>query len=324
MFKKISLGLMMVSAALFAPAQAATPDNWPERNITVVVPYPPGGSADILGRLVAKVITDATGTTAIVENISGGATIPGARAVLREPNDGHTFFMASDNTLNVNHYLFEELPYAKDDFVPVTVLNNYPHWLIVKNDDRFPDFEAFKQYIADHPGEVSISINTIGGAAHLALEKWRQDNDFDFEIIPYRGSPPAVQDLIAGVTDAHIDVAGSSISHARNKAVNPLAVLQDTPLDEFPNAATQSFDNEGDFVIRSNLSIVAKKGTPDEILAKVYEIVKEGATTEEFINTLNTLAYDAILMEPAQAKEFLQSETERYRELVELSGLEKQ
>src|SRR5699024_7863659 len=115
---------------------------------------------------------------------------------------------------------------------------------------------------------------------------------------PYRGSPPAVQDLIAGVTDAHIDVAGSSISHARNEAVNPLAVLQDTPLDEFHDAATQSFDNEKDFVIRSNLSIVAKKGTPDEILTKVYEIVKEGATTEEFINTLNTLAYEAVLMEP--------------------------
>src|SRR5690625_6554984 len=114
----------MAGAALLAPAQAAALDDWPDRNITVVVPYPPGGSADIMGRLVAKVITDATGNTAIVENISGGATIPGARAVLREPSDGHTFFMASDNTLNVNHHLFKELPYAEDDFVPVKVLNN--------------------------------------------------------------------------------------------------------------------------------------------------------------------------------------------------------
>jgi len=324
MLKKIGFSLIMAGAAFLAPLQAAAVDNWPDRTITVVVPYPPGGSADIMGRLVAKVLTDATGTTAIVENISGGATIPGARMVLREPSDGHTFFMASDNTLNVNHHLFEELPYDEDDFVPVTVLNNYPHWLIVKNDDRFADFEAFKQYIADNPGEVSISINTIGGAAHLALEKWRQENNFDFEIIPYRGSPPAVQDLIAGITDAHIDVAGSSISHARNGAVTPLAVLQETPLEEFPDAATQSFDNEKDFVIRSNLSVVAKKGTPEEILQKAFEIIKEGAQTEEFINTLETLAYEAVLMEPADAKEFIQGETERYRKLVELSGLEKQ
>src|SRR5690625_1146250 len=88
MLKKVGIGLAVGAAALLAPAHAADIDDWPNRNITVVVPYPAGGSADIMGRLVAKVITDATGNTAIVENISGGATIPGARAGLREPSDG--------------------------------------------------------------------------------------------------------------------------------------------------------------------------------------------------------------------------------------------
>src|SRR5690625_6034530 len=101
-------------------------------------------------------------------------------------------------------------------------------------------------------------------------------------------------------------------------------LFRSAPLDEFPEAATQSFDNEKDFVIRSNLSVVAKKGTPDEILQKVYDIIKQGATSEEFVNTLDTLAYEAALMEPAEAKEFIQSETQRYYDLVELSGLEKQ
>lgn len=322
MIKKLSLSLLVAAMAWSGLAQAES--DWPTRQVKVVVPYPPGGSADLMGRLVAKKLTDATGSTAIVENISGGATIPAATAVLRDKNDGHTLFMASDNTLNINEHLFEKVPYASDDFVPITVLNTYPHWLIVKNEGQFSNFEDFKQYIIQNPGAVSISVNTIGGAAYLALVKWRHANKLDFEIIPYRGSPPAVQDLVGGVTHAHLDVVGSSISHARNKAVLPVAVLQDTPLAEFPTAVTQQFDKDTDLVVRANLSVVVKKGTPDELIEHIYDILKKGSNDTDFQETLNTLAYEAVLTEPAEAQAFVKNESERYRALVELSGLEKQ
>src|SRR5699024_7209377 len=109
------------------------------------------------------------------------------------------------------------------------VINTLPHWLIVNKNSSLETFEDFFDYIEKNPGKVSISVNGIGGSAYLALSKWKKDNNLDFEIVPYRGSPPAVVDLIAGVIDAHMDVVGSSIGYYQKddkegSTIKPLAV----------------------------------------------------------------------------------------------------
>lgn len=321
--KKVLAAAIVLTAGLSLPAMAQ--DAWPAKSFKVVVPYPAGGSADLVGRLVAKSVSDKFGKPAVVENISGGGTIPGSMAVLKEPADGYVLYMASDNTLNINGFLMKTIPYDGDkDFTPITVVNNYPHWLIIKKDGKHKDFAGFVKYIKENPGKASISVNTIGGAAYLALSKWRQENNLKFEIVPYRGSPPAVTDLIGGHTDAHIDVVGSSIGHARSGKVEPIAVLQSTPLKEFPQAVTQSYDDPKALTVRSNLSVVVKSGTPDAIIEKLYQAIKEGAQTKELVEALATLSYDAILTPPAEAQAFVRAETVRYGKLVEASGLEKQ
>jgi tripartite-type tricarboxylate transporter receptor subunit TctC len=308
-----------------ACGQAVAETTWPAKPFTVVVPYPAGGSADLVGRLVAKKLSDKLGKPAVVENISGGGTIPGAMAVLKERADGHTLFMASDNTLNIMGFLMKAIPYDGDkDFTPVTVVNTYPHWLIVKNGGPHKDFASLVRYIKDHPGQASISVNTVGGAAYLALSKWRQENKLNFEIVPYRGSPPAVTDLIGGHTDAHVDVVGSSISYARSAKVKPVAVLQTAALPEFPAAATQSYDDPKALTVRSNLSVVVRSGTPDAIINKLYAAINEGVREQDFVKALDTLSYTAVLTSPADTRKFLLDETVRYGKLVEASGLEKQ
>lgn len=322
---RIMAGLLM-AATLFSPIANAADQAWPSRVIRVVVPYPPGGSADLLGRLVAKKVNEAyPDSRVVVENISGGATIIAAQSVKHDPADGHTLFMASDNTLNINHWLLKNPRYDGDkDFTPVTVLNNYPHWLIVRADSKFKRFEDLVAYIRANPGKASISVNTIGGAAYLALDKWRRVNNLDFVMIPYRGSPPAVIDLIGGQTDAHIDVVGSSATQARSGKVRPLAVLQSTPLAEFPQAETQSYDDPKALTVRSNLSVVVRSGTPQPIIDKIYAVLNKGVKEQEFAQTLESFNYSAVMMEPAKAQVFLHEETARYGKLVEQSGLEKQ
>lgn len=312
-----------IGATLGFGAHAA--ENFPSKNFKVVVPYPAGGSADIVGRLVAKKLNENLGQTAIVENISGGATIPGALAVMRDDADGHTIFMASDNTLNINGFLMKKVPYDADkDFTPITVVTAYPHWLIVKKDGPHKDFASLVKYIQDNPGQASISVNTIGGSAHLGLVQWRQANNLDFEIIPYRGSPPAVQDLIGGLTDAHVDVVGSSMSHARSGRVAPVAVLNSNPVDEFPDAVAQDENDPQALVVQANLSAVVRSGTPQPVIEKLYDAIKKGSEDADFIEGLNVLGYTAVLTPPAESREFVLSETKRYGKLVEVSGLEKQ
>ncbi|WP_370635999.1 Bug family tripartite tricarboxylate transporter substrate binding protein [Paralcaligenes sp. KSB-10] len=313
---------MAVALPVFT-AQAG--QQWPAKPFKVVVPYPAGGSADIIGRLIAKKLSEKFDQHAIVDNLSGGATVPGALAVLREPADGYTLFMASDNTLNINTHLMKKLPYDGDkDFTPITVVNTYPHWLIVSATSRYKNFSDFKHYIEMHPNKVSISVNTIGGAAYLALSNWRQENHLNFEIIPYRGSPPAVSDLIGGQTDAHVDVVGSSISYVKGGKVRPIAVLQSTPLKEFPDAETQNYDDPKALTVRSNLSVVVKKGTPKEVIDKLYAAIKAGVQEPDFVQALDLFKYAPVLTPPEQAAQFLKDETVRYGKLVQASGLQKQ
>lgn len=320
------LALLSCLAPVLGMGAAHAQADWPKRAIKVIVPYPAGGSADAMGRMVANKLGKAfPKVSVVVENIPGGATVPGALATLRDPADGHTLFMASDGTLNINRWLLKDVRYDGDrDFTPVTVLNSYPHWLIINPQGPYKNFDDLVKAIQARPGKVSISVNTIGGAAHLALDNWRRQNGLNFEIVPYRGSPPAVTDLIGGHTDAHMDVVGSSIAHARGGRVLPVAVLQGTPLKEFPKAVVQDPKDPKDLVVQSNLSVVMRAGTPQAVLDKIYSVLQSGVKDEDFANTLSMLSLDPVLLEPAKAKAFLQQETQRYGVLVEKSGLEKQ
>jgi tripartite-type tricarboxylate transporter receptor subunit TctC len=324
--RTLCLALSGCVIALAASFSASAQDKWPERTMKVVVPYPAGGAADAVGRLVANKLAKAfPQSSVVVENIAGGATVPGALAVLRDPADGHTLFMASDNTLNINHWLLKDPRYDADrDFTPVTVLNTYPHWLIVNSQGPYKSFDDLLKAIRANPGKISISVNAVGGAAFLALDNWRRQNGLDFEIVPYRGSPPAVADLIGGHIDAHVDVVGSSIAHARGDRVRPLAMLQDSPLPEFPQAVTQSSKDPKALTVQANLSVVARAGTPQQTLDRLYAALQSGVKDEDFAKTLNLLSLEPVLLPPAEASQFLKSETKRYGELVQQSGLEKQ
>lgn len=324
--KIIGLALTSCIAPMLGLTAAHAEADWPRRNIRVVVPYPAGGTADVMGRLVALKIGQAfPHVSVVVENVTGGATVPGALAVMRDPADGHTIFLASDNTLNINHWLLKDPRYDGDkDFMPVTVLNTYPHWLIVNGQGKYKSLNDLVQAIRAKPGKVSISVNTIGGAAYLALDNWRRENGLEFEIVPYRGSPPAVADLIGGHIDAHVDVVGSSVAHARSGRVLPVAMLQNDPLPEFPQAVAQNNADPKALNVQSNLSVVMRSGTPQPVIDKLYSVLKTGAKEEDFTKTMNMLSLDTVLLTPDQAKKFLLQETKRYGALIEKSGLEKQ
>ncbi len=300
--------------------------DWPRRPIKIVVPYPPGGTADIMGRLVANKLSKAfPKVSVVVENITGGATVPGTMAVLRDPADGHTLFMASDNTLNINRWLLKDVRYDGDrDFTPITVLHTFPHWLIVNAQGPYKSFDDLTRAIRAKPGKVSISVNVIGGSAYLALDSWRRENGLNFEIVPYRGSPPAVADLIGGHIDAHLDVVGSSMTHARSGRVLPVTVLQNTALKEFPQAIPQNDRDPKALTARVNLSVVVRSGTPEPIVDALYAALKTGVKDEDFVKTVDMMGLGTVMYEPRKSKAFLQQETQRYRVLIEKSGLEKQ
>lgn len=306
LMRSLVVGVALCSAAV---AHAA----WPDRPIRLVVPFPAGGSYDIVGRALAQKLEKRLGQPVVVENISGGATVPGVMAALRDNADGYTLLLASDGSLNINPHTVKGLRYNPDtELTPITIVNTVPHWIVARADRKENTLTDLKSYIQKNPGKVSISINTVGGAAHLGLANWKQLNKLDFAIVPYRGSPPAMADLIGGQTDAHVDVIGSSVAYVTGGKVKPLAMLQTDPVAQFPKLETQKANDKNALVIRVNLALMVKTGTPQAIIDRLYKEVKAGASEPDFVARLQSLAYEPVLTPPAEARKFLHAETARY------------
>ncbi|ULX51904.1 ABC transporter substrate-binding protein [Cupriavidus taiwanensis] len=313
---------MLAGAALLTATCASAAAAWPDRPLRLVVPFPAGGSYDIIGRTLARKLEQRLGQPVVVENIAGGATVPGVSSVLREKADGNTLLLASDGTLSINPYTIKGLRYRPDDLTPVTIVSTVPHWIITRADRKEITLSELKAHIQRNPGKVSISINVVAGAAHLGLADWKRRNGLDFTIVPYRGSPPAMADLIGGQTYAHVDVIGSSVNYVQDGKARPLAVLQAEPVKQFSALETQRSDGADALQVRGNLALVVKAGTPAPVIERLYQEVKASVHEADFAARLKTLAYEPVLSTPEQARRFLQNESLRYGAIARAVDLE--
>lgn len=310
-----------VAGAIFLCAGYAAGAAWPDHPLRLVVPFPAGGSYDIVARTLSQKLEKRLGQPVVVENIAGGATVPGVTSALKDKAEGYTLLLASDGSLNINQHVIKGLRYNPDtELTPITMLTTVPHWIVVRSDRKEHSLTELTAFIRSNPGRVSISINAVGGAAHLGLASWKQRNGLDFTIVPYRGSPPAMADLIGGQTDAHVDVIGSSVAYVTDGKVKPLATLQSQAVTQFPKLETQKADEA--LSVRANLALMVKTGTPQPIIERLYKEVKSSVEEPDFIARLQSLAYEPVLTPPAQTRKFLQSESARYGAIAKAVNLD--
>lgn len=317
--------LLPISAVLIGAPVAAQPGDWPGKTLRLVVPFPPGGSTDVLARALAQKLGARLSKTVVVENISGGATVPAVQNVLRADSDGSTLLLSSDITFSVNPHMMRAIPYAPaKDFVPVTILGTAPNWLMVRSDRSEKTIADLARTIAAHPGTVTIGVNGIGGAAQLGLESWKKAANLDFTVVPYRGSPPAVADLMGGQITATVDVVGSSLQHVKGGKLKALGLLQDKrdPLiKDLPAGA------EGGALaprITTYFAIAVKAGAPADRLQRLNQAIKESASEADYRKLMADLVIDPVLNSPADAAAYIKSETDRYGALVKQSGMKPQ
>lgn len=313
--------LPVLMAATTTPVAAQTAE-WPSKSLRLIVPYPPGGSVDVLARSLAVRLGKRLGKSVVVENISGGATVPAVQSLLRSEADGHTMLITSDVTLSVNPVLLPALPYSPArDMSPITIFYKSANWLIVKSDRPEKSFNDLVKTIAANPGQVTIGVNAVWGAAQLGLETWKKASGLDFTVVPYRGGPAAITDLIGGQVTATVDVPGSSMPHVRSGKVRPLGVLQSkrSPSVKDVPAVLES-GGQGPQVL-TYVAVVAKAGTPADRIQKLNTAIHESAQEPEYQALLASLASDPVLSTPAEAAAYIQSETVRYGKLVKESGV---
>jgi tripartite-type tricarboxylate transporter receptor subunit TctC len=248
--------------------------------ITIVVPFPAGGPADTQARLVADKLRTSLGQTVIVENRSGGGGNIGAEFVSRTAPDGYTLLCAPPGTLSVAHLLYPKLTFDPRTFEPVSVISTYPTFILGRLDLPADNIAQLIAYARANPGKLSYASQGTGQISHLTFEKLKTMTGIDMVHVPYRGSAPAMTDLLSGQVDLLADTPLGSIAHVKAGKLKLLAVGSPGRNPAFPDVPTVAETVPG-FESETWMAIAAPPGTPKTVTEKLSSAVAEAVRSPD-------------------------------------------
>ena len=306
----------MLGLPLTAP-RSARAENWPTRPVRFVVPYPPGGPTDILGRIVAQRLALELGQPMVVENRAGASGVIGSEVVARAAPDGATFLINASIHLIIPH-LNKSMPFdAVADFTPVTNMAMVPLVAVVNPAlpvHSIPDLIA---YLKANPGKVSYASSGNASALHLAGEMFKLMTGTDMVHVPYRGAGPAVQDLIAGTIQLMFDSIPSSAAAVRGGLLRPLAVTTASRIAAYPDLPTVAEAGVPGFDISTWYAIWAPPRTPAPMVARLQQAVAAVVKFPEVRERLAVLGAGPVADTPEEFAEFCRREYARWGKLVQ-------
>jgi len=277
--------LRQAFAAAFAVALGATAaqaqGSFPNRNITLVVPLPAGGTADILARIAAEQLKAKLGQNVIVENRAGGAGgLVGTESVYRSAPDGYTLLCAPQLTYSIMNVLNPKVSFDLSKFEPVSVLAYYPAIMLVKNDLPVNSMKELIEYAKANPGKLNYGSQGNGQIGHLAVEQLKMMTGTDLVHVPFRGSAPAITDLVAGNIEVLPDLLPATKQLIEAKKIKVIAVASPARLPALPNTPTVAETLPG-FEADTWMGVAAPPGTPKEIVQKISDAIREAFATPE-------------------------------------------
>jgi len=273
MITKLSKGLLaataIASAGLFTATAHAQADNYPDRPITLLVGFSPGGATDIIARLLASGLEKELGQPIVVDNKPGaGSNIAAGQAAKAEP-DGYTLFMGTiAQTISPN--IRSNLQYdTKRDFIPVIQTMASPSILVVNPDLPINTVEEFVAYAKANPGVITMASSGVGGSPHMAMELMNIRAGIDTLHVPYKGASPAMNDVLSGVVSGGFKTATAAMPQIKAGNIRPLAIASTQRIKQLPDLPTMAEVGVADFYVTSWNGIFAPTGTPPAIIAKI-------------------------------------------------------
>ncbi len=298
MRRKHFLGIA-AAAALLALGGPALAQPWPAKPITMIIPFPPGGTLDVVGRMLAQKLGQQLGQTVIVDNRPGGAGTVGAGAVARAPGDGYTLlFSASAFTTAPMTQKTPAYDVVKD-FAPVALVAKAPLAIAVNKNLPFNDVKGLLAYGKANPGKLTFAIGSAGSAGHLSTELLRRVGSLEYVIVPYKGSAPAYQDLIGGSIDAFIDPILGSASFAKAGQLKVLAVTSRQRVPNQPDMPTVAESVPG-YEFYSWYGVWGPASLPKDIATRLNAEVNKALATD----MQEKLTQQGLLLTPGSIDDF--------------------
>ena len=299
-------------------ALAQSPAPYPAKPIRLVVPFTPGGSTDILARAIGLELTKAWGQSVIIENVPGAGGSIGADKVAKAPADGYTLLMGHIGTLAVNPSLYPNLPYdAVKSFSPVAWVARVPNVLVVHPSVQANTVQELVALAKSKPGQLNYGSGGNGSAANLATEYFKVQTGTSMLHIPYRGTAPAVTDLVGGQIQVLFTGAPAVISQIKNGQVRALAVSSPKRVDALPDLPTVAETGYKDFEADQWYGVVAPAGTPKEIVAKLNAQINLSLNSPELKTRLNNEGAIATPNTPEVFASLIQREIARWKPVIQ-------
>ena len=265
--------------AVFAPVGAQA-QNYPDRPIKLIAPFPAGGLADVLARAVGDEMSKALGQPVIVENRAGAGGNNGADVVAKSTPDGYTLLMSSAGILTANPFLYSNMPFdAETAFIPVSNVAEMPMILVVNPKVPAQDLKELVALAKSQPNKLNFGSPGIGTTGHLGLAMFMHAAGVQITHVPYRGAAPAITDLIAGQIDGVVDNPPTVISHIEGGKLRPLAVAAKERMALFLNVPTAAEAGVANYEANSWFGIAAPAGTPAPIVARLAKEIAAAVRT---------------------------------------------
>ncbi|MBI3716495.1 MAG: tripartite tricarboxylate transporter substrate binding protein [Betaproteobacteria bacterium] len=314
------LGTLGAGAALAAFPFRSFAETYPSKPIKFIIGFAPGGTTDLIGRLMAKGLTDALGQPVIIENKAGASSNIGAEAVAKSPPDGYTFYVnAITNAINAS--LFAKLPFDfEKDFDPVAFFASVPNLMVVHPSVPAKNVREFIDWVRANPGKVAYASSGNGTSIHLSGELFKLMTKTEMLHVPYKGSAPALTDLIGGQVQVMFDNMPSSLPHAKSGKLRALAVTSPKRSPSAPDIPTLDEAGVPGYDVGSWFGLMAPKGTPREIITRLNVESNKILNSQDMRDRFLELGAVPLPMSPEKYGEHIHSEIRKYAELIRISG----
>jgi tripartite-type tricarboxylate transporter receptor subunit TctC len=313
------LHLAAGAAALPAFSRIARAQAYPTRPVRWIVAFAAGGPTDIVARIMGQYLSERLGQQFIIDNRPGAGGIVGTQAAINSPADGYTILMAA-HVHAINATLYHRLPYNfVNDIAPIAGLVRMPNVMEVTPSFPAKTVGEFIAYVTANPGKVSYASAGNGTSAHLAAELFRAMTGVDFVHVPYRGSGPALTDLLNGQVQVMFDTISSSIAHIQAGKLRALAVTSLTRSELLPDVPTIAETVPG-YELSAWFGAGTPTGTPSEIIQKLNQEINAGLAEARIKARFAELGAEPMAMTVAEFRKFVADETERWAKVVKFSG----
>jgi tripartite-type tricarboxylate transporter receptor subunit TctC len=317
MFARL-LGIAVAGMTLAAAGPVLAAD-YPTKAVRWIVPYPPAGTTDILARLIGNYLSEHLGQTFIIENKPGGGNNIGTEFVARAPHDGYTLLLVNPAN-GINQTLYKNLKFnILTDIVPVAGIIRVPNIMEVNPNFPAKTVAEFIAYAKANPGKVNMASSGTGTSVHMSGELFMAMTGVKMAHVPYKGSGPALTDIMAGTVDVIFDNMPSSIGHIQGGKIRAMAVTTDKRSPALPDVPTVAETVPG-YEASAWFGIGAPKGTPADVIDKLNKAVNEALKDPKMVARLADLGGTPMPGTPADFGKVMASEVAKWKKVVEFSG----